>query len=146
VLSDVSGEHEALPARLDHDERGPEDVPHAAERERETRRELDALVKGDRPQERERPARVLRVEEGKGRPVPRVTGPVRVARVLLVQVGGVGPEDLEQRGRGGRRVNGPAITRLRDPRDVAGMVDVGVGQDDRVECSRIERRIGPVLP
>ena len=100
-----------------------------AERERDSGRGVRPLVKRNRSQERERGARLLRVEEGERRPVPGILLEVRIPRVLLVKVRGVGPEVSEKARRGGGDVDRAGEAELREARDVAGVVDVRVSQD-----------------
>ena len=74
---------------------------------------------------------VGQVVERHGRVVLRVPLAVGPGRVLLLELGRVGEQNLDQVGRGGGAVDPTAEAALDEQRQVTGVVDVGVAEDDR---------------
>ncbi len=70
--------------------------------------------------------------------------PVQVARVFLLNVQAVAEHDRSQVGRRGRAVDGTAESGPKKPRQIAAMVDVGMGEDHRVKLRRSAAEL-PVL-
>ena len=65
-------------------------------------------------------------------------------RVFFLEVGGIGEQDPQEvHGRFGA-VNRSAVTALHEQRQRAGVIDVGVRDDDRVQRRRIELEVAPV--
>ena len=69
---------------------------------------------------------------------------VGVARVLFLQVARVGQEQAQQVAGGLGRVHGALEALASQPRQVAGVVDVGVGEHHRVQGRGLDRQGGPV--
>ncbi|MNE10613.1 hypothetical protein D3C80_1033310 [compost metagenome] len=62
-----------------------------------------------------------------------LVAPVQMGHVPFLDLGGVGQHDLAQVPRGARRIDGVAIAGPRQLGQQAGMIDVGVGQEDGVD-------------
>ena len=82
--------------------------------------------------------------EGKRRLVAAVIFPGGVFRVLFLEVRGIGEKKIAQLVRGGVGVNGAAEAVAHEAREVAGVVDVGVGEEDPVDGGGIDRKAFPV--
>lgn len=70
--------------------------------------------------------------------------PIAVVGLFFLQPGGVWQKYLEQVGRRPRGEHRPVETELYDARQKARVIDVGVGNNDRIKLIRRERRILPV--
>jgi len=84
-----------------------------------------------------------RVERQRRRVLARVV-PIGELGLLLLQVGGVRQHDREQIGGAAGGVDRPREAVTAEPRQVAGVIDVRVAQDDRVEALRVDGRRRPV--
>ena len=73
---------------------------------------------------------VERIQQGLSHSLPAAVLPLDVRPL---QVGRVSQDQVGEVDRGRRRVNRPGVARLGEERQPAGMVEVGVGQHDRVE-------------
>src|SRR6266571_4601771 len=65
-------------------------------------------------------------------------------RLLFLEVRGVGQHDLEKIGGAARAVDGPREALLAEPRQEAGVVDVGVAQQDGLDGRRGHGKPRPV--
>jgi hypothetical protein len=101
-------------------------------------------AEGHRPEERHRLLHVRLVEEGQGRGVLREALAVQVPGVLLLEVRGVEEEDLREVPGGRRAEDGPPEPLPHEARETADVVEVGVGEDDRIDLRRIEVGLRPV--
>ena len=105
--------------------------------------DVDAGAEVHRGQRVERPDGVGLGVEREGRGVLGVAPPVGPCRLLLVEVAGVGQHDAGQLGRAGRAPHRSPEAVAHEGRQVAAVVDVGVGEHDRVDAGR---RDGEALP
>ncbi len=64
--------------------------------------------------------------------------PVELLDLALLDVGGIGKHDAREIDRGGRRVDRPAIAVAGELRQKAGVVDMGVAEDDGADLARGE--------
>lgn len=137
----VPREGEDAPAHLHGDRGGPEDVARGTEARGDPRVNLERLVEGDRRELLERALRILPRVERQRRAVLRPAVAVRMLRLLLLQVGAVGQQDAaELVGRCGA-ADAAAEAAAHQQRQVAAVVDVGVGEQDRVQrCGRHRQR------
>ncbi len=144
VAADIAGEIHRLPIAagdlgLELDGGGAENVALPVEAEPDAGAELVPLVERNRLEELEGGPGVRRAEERQRGLVLRVALLVGVAGLLFLDVGGVGEEDAEQiPGRRGA-VDGAVEALAHQPGQPAGVVDVGVGQDDSVDIRRAGR-------
>ena len=143
----AAAEHRPFTARRRHSDPRPgraQDVPGASEGEVDVARQRHRLTDRRRS---EHSAHLLDVGLGverQGRPVLAPAIGVGVQRLLFEQVGAVGEDDLGQPRRrfGGIDRAGPSVPGQH--REVPGVVQVGVGQDDRVEVVEVEWHRSPV--
>ena len=146
--SHVAAEEDArLPAVLpDRDVRGSgaEEVPGVAVGERERVVHLLRPAQGQGQEEPHRRLNVRLVEERQRGLVLGEPLAVQVLGVFLLQVGGVEEEDLGQVLRGRRAVDGTAEALLDQAGHAADVVEVGVGEHDRIHLRRVELRVRPV--
>src|SRR5512138_598024 len=71
--------------------------------------------------------------------------PVREARLLLLEEAAVGQQDLAQRRRRLRRIDGAFEAQVHEARQVSAVIDVRVRQHDGIELLRIEWKMRPIL-
>ncbi len=83
-------------------------------------------------------------EQGKRRFVLAVALPVGVSGIFLLEVGGVGQQNSAQFDRVGGRVNRAAEPVAMESREVAAVIDVSMGEDDRVDRVGTDRERRPV--
>ena len=65
-------------------------------------------------------------------------------RILFLEVGGIGEQDTQEIHRRLGAVNRSPVTALHEQRQRAGVIDVGVRDDDRVQRLRIELEVAPI--
>jgi hypothetical protein len=65
---------------------------------------------------------------------------VPVQRVFILNVGGVGQHDVGQVARGRRRIDRPFESLANQPGQLAAVIDVGMGEDHRVDALRMARK------
>ncbi len=82
--------------------------------------------------------------ERQGRLVLRVAFAIGVFGVLLLALGRVEHDQLGELAGRLSGVDRPKVALADDPRQVAGVVEVGVREDDGLECLDVERRGGPI--
>lgn len=121
-----------------------EDVPCGTERDVHARSDLDLLVEGAGLHRGQRRPRVGLGVERQGRVVLGEPPPVRVVRLLLLQVPAVGQHDLRQRGRAVRRDDRSVEAVTTQRRQVAHVVHVGVREHDGVDRGRRHPERRPV--
>src|SRR5258708_25452274 len=63
---------------------------------------------------------------------------------LLMELARIEQDQGGQLDRSGRRVNGPPIPLLDEERKQSAVVEMGVGQEHRIQAGRIERERNPV--
>ena len=78
--------------------------------------------------------------------MPGVAVLVRLPRVFLLQPPRVGEDDATEILRARRAEHAAAESARDEPREVAGVVHVGVGEHDRVDGGRVDRQGIPVAP
>ncbi len=141
--ADVAAEEDARVGVLEAGARRAQDVPHPVEAELEP---ADRMRDGPRdgPESVQRVGRVLLVVERQGGEVARETLAVGVGGVLLLDVGGVHPQDVEQVRGGLCAVDRPVEARANEPRDPARVVQMGVGQDHAVQAPGADLEVPPV--
>ncbi len=141
----ITGEDDArrLPrarvVHVEHDQGRPQHVPGVVEGQGDARRDLIGALVADADE-------LLQAGQGVGHGVDRLQRRQVVAAALLVQIGhvrllnlgAITQHDAAQvaRGRGGDDVAGEAIAD--EAGDVAAVVDVGVGEDERVHSAGVE--------
>ncbi len=126
------------------DARGAQDVPRPRKPGGDAIGDLDLLVEAHRAEALQRDAGVgLRVER-EGRGVLREPLAVGVGRVLLLEMPTVGEDDPAQLLRRRRSEDGAAVALLHQGRQVARVVDVGVGQHHRVDRFGGHGELAPV--
>ncbi len=104
------------------------------ERDGEPGADLAPLAVAQRDEEPQGRHRVgLRVERLSGGGMLRVAALVRVACLLLLQLPGVGQQQVREVARRGCAVDGAAEAVAREERQRAGVVDMSVGEDDGVD-------------
>ncbi len=116
-----------------------EDVSGVPERDVHARDQLVVMAELVGPEEREGQVGVGAGVEREGGMVLGVPLAVGVARLLLLQTGGVLEDDLGEFGRRRRAENGSGEALARQRRQVPHVVEVGVGDHDGVDAGRIER-------
>ena len=124
--------------------RRAEQMARVDEIDLDARSDRNRAVVADRLQPLERPGGIdLRVERQR-RAVLRVVVPVRLARVLFLNVRRVGQHQRAEIP-GARRAEHASPKALRDePRQIAAVIEVRVRQDDRIDPRRIDRKRCPV--
>lgn len=142
--AEVAAEEHGRAALVEPHRRGPEDVAGRAEPGRDPAHRLELLVERMGPEAGQRRLGVgLRVERER-RVVAGGPTQVGVAGVLLLEVGRVAQEDAGQR-RGGRRAPDRSPEPVADQGgEVAAVVDVGVGEQHRLDRGRVHRERRPV--
>ena len=148
VAADVPGEHE--PQRptgggtLHLHERTSEHVAGVVEPGPDPlgRREPGLAV--ERFHQTQRPFDVALIVEGEGGSVFRVALPIGVDRILRLALGRVVEEEAEEIGCGAGGEDRSAEAVARQSGQPAGVVDVAVGEDDRVDRVGGHRELGPV--
>ena len=88
--------------------------------------------------------RVLSVVQGLGRAVFAKAVAVGVERVFFLQVAAVGPQNFAQVARARAHMHPPRKTIALQLGHIATVIQVGVGQDDRVHAVRRDRQSVPV--
>ena len=71
--------------------------------------------------------------------------PVRELGVLLLQMPRVSQEDRAEVDRGTRAVDGTSEAALDQQRQIAGVVEMGVGENNGVDTARFDRERRPIL-
>lgn len=99
----------------------------------------EKLAKRNRAQMRQRCAGLFRGIERQRRLVPRIAVAIGELRVTLQQMAAVDQQDLAKIGRRRRALDGAAKALLHQHRQVAGMVEMGMGEDDGADRTRIDR-------
>ncbi|MCU0272382.1 MAG: hypothetical protein MUE34_04035 [Acidimicrobiales bacterium] len=129
---------------VEQDRGGPEDVAGRHELGLDPGGDRAPLPVGQRLELGEGPLGVVGGVERQGGPVLAVPALVGEAGLLLLQMGGVEEEHAAETdgARGGEDRTAEAVAD--DGRQVPGVVDVGVGQDDGVEAPRRHREGLPV--
>ncbi len=102
-----------------------------------------ALV-ADRLQQRHGPVRVFHREERQRRPMPGVALAVGALRVFFLDPRGVSQHDARQVGGRGRAEDPAAKTLPDQPRQVAGVIEVGMRQHDGRDLRRAQGQRLPV--
>ena len=90
-------------------------------------------------------AGILQGVEGQRRLVLREAETVGEFRVLFLQVAGVGQENRTQIARRARAVNGSSEAALDQQRQIAAVVEMGMGENDGIDAARFDRKRRPVL-
>ena len=145
---DVAAEHEGprprlpLDAHLDHPR--SQEVAGVVEAGPHAGTQIEPGAVGDGPQPLEGRLRVPGREQRKSRRVLAEPLLVGVVGILLLKLGGVEEQKPRELERGGGAVHGTAKPVAHQARQIAGMIDVRVGQDDVIERGRLERRRAPV--
>ena len=130
----------------DLQERGAQDVPGVAEAHAYAARRLQGLLVLDRSEPPRHLLGVpLRVEGLIGAATGTAGSTSAPLGLGLLDVGRVEQHDLGQVQRGRRRVDGSREPELRKARKQAGVIDVGVGEQHKVDLGRIEGEAGTVL-
>ena len=125
---------------VERDGRRPEDVPGVVEGGAQAGDDLARLAVGQRPEERHRVRHVLEVvEQLEGLLALLAARLVHVLHVARLEERAVAQHHFAQVARGGRGVDRAAVAGLHERRDAAAVVDVRVGEDDRVDLLRRER-------
>lgn len=151
-LPQVPGEEEpALDAVFrtdDFRDRRAEDMPGVVEADRDTIVDRPVMPVGDGLEMGQRPLHVLAGEQRHNGvfplstllavPLPLVDG------VFLLDPRGVFEDDLGQFARRGRGENRRPEPLADHPRQHAAVIDVGVGQQHRVDSAEVDRRVFPV--
>ncbi len=130
VAAEVSAEHQG-PAGLLHpdpDERGAQQMAGVQELGRDARRDRHRPLVPDRLQQSQGPRGVFPREEGQRRPVPCVALAIRPLGVLFLDVRGVVEDDPGQFGRRARAEHPAAEALADEPRQVAAVIEVRVGE------------------
>ncbi len=149
LTAEVAGERDvhrlaAVRRQPESQDRRTQDVAGRLEAGHHARHDLELLVERPRDEPFERgPRVVLGVQRERG-PVPRVAGPVRIAGLLLLQPSAVGQHDRHQLAGVVGDVHRTSEPTVHQAREVAAVVEVGVGHDDRVERPRRHGEVGPV--
>jgi hypothetical protein len=123
---------------------GAQDVPGAHKPQRCAIRQSDVLVEGYWPEKIQRPPGVFFRVKRQCRIVPGKTMPVGVSRVLFLQMSGIGQQYPAQVGGGFGTEYGSAKTLFYQQRQIAGMIQMRMGQDDNGNIARRHRRRRPV--
>ena len=142
--ADVAGEEHGSPAIVEVHEGRAEHVPGRRQPRGESGQRLEVLRERTW---REQLQAALGVLTGVHRQRGLVFGetvPVGELRLFLLQMAAVGEQDLAQLVRRGRAVNPAAKALSRQQWQVAAMVDVGVGEHDRVDGLGRDRQRLPV--
>ncbi|MNJ37272.1 hypothetical protein D3C77_320830 [compost metagenome] len=145
ITAEITGEEylRSVPGHLGGSR--PEDVPRAAKGQSGAARQLYGLMERGRDEALHRASGVVHAIERQGRLVLAVTVTVCLLGVLLLDMAAVAQDDLRHIPGGGAGQDGPAESILDQFRQVAGVVQVGVGQDHRVNARGLDRERGPVL-
>ena len=105
----------------------------------QARHDLDHLVQMHGLELMHRAMCVLdRVDRLDRRPAAPLVAPVQLVDLALLDVAGVGQHDLTEIAAAGGGVDRAAESRLHQLGQEAGVIDVGVGQEHRVDLSGIE--------
>ena len=139
VSAQVPGEEDPLPVREHLQERAAHDVSRPAERDRHARH-LDGPIEPDRLESRDRRLRLRGGVEGQGRVVFAVSALVGEPRVLFLEMRAVREEQGGEVPRSFGAEDAPDQVLPDQPGKIAGVVDVRVGEEDRVELARGPRR------
>ncbi len=142
--AEVAAEHHPSSRDLDQGGRRAEDVPRRVQREEHLVGDLRAFTEGKRSEHREQALDVVEVVEGPRRRVLGEALRADVGGVLLLQLGAVPQHDLGQRDRRLRREDGRLQALVHQGRQVSGVVEMGVADDDRVEVAYVEGQRVPV--
>ena len=119
-------------------------MARASEGDRDARRDLAPLSVGEVGQQRQRPGDILRVIQGQRRGVLAVATLVRLPRLLLLEMRRVRQDDAHELvGRGGRVDPAGEPVGLQ-ARQVAAVVDVGVGEHHGRDAGRLDGQPLPV--
>ncbi len=145
-MSPVNSSFEALPFRLSaiSSHRRAQDVrrPHEAEGELVVQPGSLAVVDG-----LEVPQAVLRLFHGVERQRGRVLGRARlvvVSRIFFLQVSGVGQQNAAEIDGGRRRIDRSLESLLDQARDPTGVIEMSVGEDERIDLVGGHRQVLPV--
>ena len=90
-------------------------------------------------------ARIFHGIERQRRLVLGETVTVRIFGVLFLQITGVGQKDGAEIGRRMGAENGSAKAALDQQRQIAGVVEMGVRENDGVDAARFDRKLRPIL-
>ena len=144
--AEVAAEEDPVPVDGQRDRRRAEDVPGGAQPQRDPAGDRHVLVERDRLEQRQRALDVVGVVQREGGSVLGEAGLVGVRRVLLLEVGAVAQHDRRELGGLGRAPDRPAEALLDQPREVAGVVEVRVGEHDLVDGGGVHGELVPVAP
>ncbi|HEV2440477.1 MAG TPA: hypothetical protein VGX97_10490 [bacterium] len=137
--SQIAGEAERLPVGVDHGDRGAEDVPRVVEGD-PGRPKPERLVVRHGVKTSDRPRDVLRDVERRDRRQARAGAErVDVAGVLMLDLGAVLEHELGEITGRPRAVDRAAEAAAHEGRQVAAVVQVGVGEHHGVDARRVER-------
>ncbi len=144
LTPEVPGEQNTQSGVPELDDRGAKDMAGTRKPQYQSATQIDMLVEGYRRKPRQAaPCVVLGVERQRGR-VLGESAPVCQLRLFLVQVPGVGQKDLAQILRGAATENLATKAVFHEERQIAAVVYVRVGKDDRFDRTRIDRQALPV--
>ena len=145
VAAQIAGEDDRLPAPTQLHAGGAEDMPGATEHQIGPVSKVGRGVEIQRPQLLQRPQGVALPVKRQGRMVFRKAVAVREFRVALLYLGAVEQQEFAEVGRG-RRAEHPTPEPLaHELRQIAGMVEVRVGEHHVVDRRRIDRESRPIL-
>ena len=142
--SEVAAEGHPLPSQAQRGGGGAEDVSRRAQREGDVRSQPQRVLEVHRLDQLQCLLDVAVVVQRERGAVPGEAGVVGVAGVLLLQVGAVPQDDGRQVGGLGGARHPAAETVLDQPRQVAGVVEVGMGEHDVVDACRVDGEGVPV--
>ena len=139
--TDVSAEQDpprraGLALDAEKNARRPEQVPASTKLRAQAVAEHQGLMKRARAERADGATGVLDGEEGLRRAMLREAPIVRVVRLVLLDVRGVQEQVVDEVGRGVGGVDGPREALAHEERQPAAVVQVRVGQQDRVDLVR----------
>jgi hypothetical protein len=148
VASDLARKDEAAnvhgPADLEVDAGRAEDVARAVEGRHRVLAEREPLLPVDAGHAGGGVGAVIRRVEGQRGTIPRRARLVPIPRLLLVEMAGVQQQDSQEVLGSVSRYDVAAVALPRERRQVAAVVDVGVGQQDLANRARLDRQRLPV--
>ena len=143
VAAEITGKDDAPAAPFDVGGGSAQDVAGMPERQRRPSGKLDRLAERNGREEFERALGIANAVERQGGLVLGEALPVRVFGILLLEMAAVLQDQLCHIARRGRREDAAAEAVAHELRQIAGMVEMRVGQDDGVDAAKARPATAP---
>ncbi len=144
IAANISGKENGGARFLQPDERSPQNMPGAVQGEAHFIAQCLRLTKRHRAELFQCVSGILLGIEWQGGMVFTVAVAVGILGIFLLKIAAIGQHDPAEIKSGSRAVNRPGKTRCCQARDIAGVVNVRMGEQNGVQLIWPERRRCPV--